>query len=210
MCAKGPRIQVDAREPAILTAELTYLGYQVENVQLEAGDFQGKNIIGEIKRNNDFYQSIIDERIYYQPQKMRQTGKECYWILAGDPTDERRHLQLVLDHLFQLILSQHITLLPVPNEEAAIAYAIHTIMSKKDKRRTKNHFDRGQTHIGELTLLQLIPGIGPASIQTVSNRYATIEQLVKVTQKELAAIPTIGAKRAQLIWKAVRRTRVRP
>ena len=209
MCTKRPRILVDTREPAILTAELTYLGYQVENVRLAAGDFQGKTIIGEIKRDTDFYQSIIDQRIYYQPQKMQQTGKECYWILAGNPADERRHLKLVLDRLFELILSQHITVVPVPNEEAAIAYAIHTIMSKKDNQRKKDLAGQRQIYAGGLELLQLIPGIGPASIQTLSNRYTTIEHLVKATQKELATMPTIGAKRAQLIWNAVRRTRVK-
>ncbi|MFX1286565.1 MAG: hypothetical protein ACFFB5_23210 [Promethearchaeota archaeon] len=39
---KKNTIRINNREPAILTAELTYLGYQVENVLLEAGDFEGK------------------------------------------------------------------------------------------------------------------------------------------------------------------------
>ena len=64
---KKNTIRIDNRESAILTAELTYLGYQEENVLLEAGDFEGKTIIGEIKRDKDFYQSIVDQRIYYQP-----------------------------------------------------------------------------------------------------------------------------------------------
>lgn len=130
---KHPTIRVDNREPATLTAELTYLGYQVENVNLKAGDFEGKTIIGEIKRDNDFYQSIVDQRIYYQPQKMLKTGKQCFWILAGDPTDDRRHLSLVLDTIFNLVLNSGITLIPVPNNEAAIAYAIHNIIQKRDK-----------------------------------------------------------------------------
>ncbi len=127
-------IRIDNREPAMLTAELTYFGYQVENTLLKAGDFGGKTIIGEIKRNKDFYQSIVDQRIYYQPQKMLQTGKQCFWILAGDPTDDRRQLSLVLDRIFALVLHPGITLVPVPNTEAAIAYAIHTIIQKMDKR----------------------------------------------------------------------------
>ncbi|UCG02707.1 MAG: ERCC4 domain-containing protein [Candidatus Heimdallarchaeota archaeon] len=127
-------IRIDNREPAILTVELTYLGYQVENLFLETGDFEGRTIIGEIKRDKDFYQSILDQRIYYQPQRMIRTGKQCFWILAGDPTDERRQLSLVLDRILELVLHPKITLVPVPNNEAAIAYAIHTIIQKKDKR----------------------------------------------------------------------------
>ncbi len=56
---KNPTIRVDNREPATLTAELTYLGYKVENVLLKAGDFEGETIIGEIKREKDFYNSIV-------------------------------------------------------------------------------------------------------------------------------------------------------
>ena len=107
-------IRIDNRESAILTAELTYLGYNVENVFLEAGDFEGKRIIGEIKREKDFCQSIVDQRIYYQPEKLLRTRKQCFWIL-------------------ELALHPEITLIPVPNTEAAIAYAIHTIIQKKDK-----------------------------------------------------------------------------
>ncbi len=39
---KNPTIKVDNRESATLTAELIYLGYQVENVLLKAGDFEGE------------------------------------------------------------------------------------------------------------------------------------------------------------------------
>ena len=131
---KKNTIQIDNRESAILTVELTYLGYNVENVFLEVGDFEGKTIIGEIKRDKDFYQSIVDQRIYYQPERMLRTGKQCFWILAGDPANGRRKLSLVLDRILELVLHPKITLIPVPNNEAAIAYVIHTIIQKKDKR----------------------------------------------------------------------------
>jgi ERCC4-type nuclease len=130
---KAPIIRVDNRESAILTAELTYLGYQVENLFLDIGDFESDYIIGEIKRENDFYRSIADQRIYYQPERMVKTGKQCYWILAGNPNEERRHLRLVLDAILNLALWPNITLIPVPSNEAAIAYAIHILMRRKNK-----------------------------------------------------------------------------
>ncbi|MHA2227096.1 MAG: hypothetical protein ACXAC8_17910 [Candidatus Hodarchaeales archaeon] len=78
---KKSTTRIDNRESAILTAELTYLGYHVENVYLETVDFESDYIIGEIKRENDFYQSIADQQIYYQPDYIVKTGKQCYWIL---------------------------------------------------------------------------------------------------------------------------------
>lgn len=207
---KGTPIRVDNREPATLTARLTYLGYQVENLTLKAGDFEGKTIIGEIKRETDFYRSIVDQRIYYQPQKMIQTGKECYWIIAGDPTDERRHLSIVLDTIINLALHSKITLIPIPNKEAAIAYAIHNIMQRRENRqrevrqirRDKHKFAQKQNIV--LELLLMIPGIGTRSARTIINRYPTIAQLARATKENLIAIPRIGNRQAQLIYNTLR------
>ena len=171
---RNPTIRVDNREPATLTVELTYLGYQVENMLLKAGDFEGETIIGEIKREKDFYNSIVDKRAYYQPKKMLRTGKKCYWIIAGDPTDERRKLRPVLDTIFNLVLDYRMSLIPVPKDEAAIAYAIHNIMERKEnrkreernKRRGKNKTDN-RNKLG-IELLELIPGVGSESARTIT------------------------------------------
>jgi hypothetical protein len=69
---KKNTIRIDNRESAILTVELTYLGYDVENVFLKVGDFEGKTINGEIKRDADFYQSILDQ--YNQKSQPREQG----------------------------------------------------------------------------------------------------------------------------------------
>lgn len=207
---KGTPIRVDNREPATLTARLTYLGYQVENLTLKTGDFEGETIIGEIKRDTDFYRSIVDQRIYYQPQRMIQTGKQCYWIIAGDPTDERRHLSLVLDTIVNLALHSKITLIPIPNTEAAIAYTIHNIMQRRDNRRREVRQIRRdkyklaqQENIG-MELLQMIPGIGTRSTRRIIDMYPTIANLVRATKEDLEAIPRIGNKRAQLIYNTLR------
>ncbi len=84
------QIKVDKREPATLTAELTYLEYEVDKCKLKAGDFEGQHVIGEIKRNgtnNDFFQSILDKRILNQPKKMIQKKKKPFVLVAGDPAD---------------------------------------------------------------------------------------------------------------------------
>ncbi len=212
---KKNTIRIDNREPAILTAELTYLGYQVENALLKAGDFEGKTIIGEIKRNKDFYDSIVDQRIYYQPKKMPRTGKKCYWILAGNPTDERRKLRLVLNAILTLVLDYEMALIPVANDEAAIAYVIHTIMAKKDEKKMRRKRNKNRKivrhaykasnvlNIG-VKMCEVVPGIGTESAKTISEWYPTIVELTRATMKDLEAIPTIGRKRAQIIYTALR------
>ena len=107
------QIKVDKREPATLTAELTYLEYEVDNCTLKAGDFEGQYVIGEIKRNstnNDFFQSILDKRIFNQPKKMLQTKKKPFILVAGDPADTRWRLKPVIGTLMSLILEFQIEL----------------------------------------------------------------------------------------------------
>ena len=90
---------LDTREPATLTAEMAYLGYEVENKRLTAGDFEGSYVIGEIKRNgtnNDFFNSIIDKRIFNQPKRMLLTGKKPFILVAGDPADTRWRMKPVV------------------------------------------------------------------------------------------------------------------
>ena len=122
-----PTIKVDMREPAMLTIELTYLEYEVENRYLKSGDFEGQYVIGEIKRNgtnNDFFQSILDKRIFNQPKKMLQTKKKPFILVAGDPADTRWRLKPVIGTLLSLILDFQMHIIPIPNNERIIAYTI--------------------------------------------------------------------------------------
>ena len=52
---KGPIIQVDDREPATLTAELTYLGYKVENLLLKAGEVRFQDPAGSLLKQMELY-----------------------------------------------------------------------------------------------------------------------------------------------------------
>ena len=65
---------------------------------------------------------------------MYETGKVGYLILAGNLTDVRYRLELVLRTLVQLVFRYHLLLIPVFNDEVTIAYVIHRILTDVDAK----------------------------------------------------------------------------
>ncbi len=129
-----PIVTIDDREPDQLVDALAELGYEVEVKRLKAGDFEGKTTIGEIKRGEDFFSSIVDKRYINQAKKMHQTGKERFFIIAGNLTDERWRLKPVIGVVLNLVFDFQIGVISVPNMETTIAYVIHKIMDRVDEK----------------------------------------------------------------------------
>ncbi len=105
-------------------------GHEVEIKRLNTGDFEGQTSIGEIKRGEDFFASIVDRRLINQAKKMHQTGKQRFLILAGNMSDERFRLKPVVGTILEMVFRYEIAIIPVMNVEATIAYAIHSILTK--------------------------------------------------------------------------------
>ena len=71
-------VRIDDREPNQLAIEIEKYGHEVEVKRLKTGDFEGKTSIGEIKRGEDFFASIVDRRIINQAKKMHKTGNNAF------------------------------------------------------------------------------------------------------------------------------------
>ena len=128
-------ILLDDREPNQLAIEVEKYGHEVEIKRLKTGDFEGKTSIGEIKRGDDFFASIVDRRMINQAKKMHQTGKDRFLILAGNMSDERFRLKPVVGTILEMVFRYEIAIIPVMNVEATIAYAIHCILTKVDGKK---------------------------------------------------------------------------
>jgi len=125
-------VLIDDREPLQLALAVEAYGHEVEFTRLHAGDFQGKTIIGEIKRGDDLFNSIIDGRLVRQAQNMANTGKTGFLILAGNMADTRCRLEPVIRTLVNLVFEYHFFIIPVMNVEVTIAYVIHRVLTDID------------------------------------------------------------------------------
>lgn len=207
-----PMVTIDDREPDQLVDALADLGYEVEVKRLKAGDFEGKTTIGEIKRGEDFFSSIVDKRYINQAKKMHQTGKEQFFIIAGNLTDERWRLKPVIGAVLSLVFDFQVGIIPVPNMEATIAYVIHKIMDKvdgKNRRPVSNYQSRKNTKNAlrvntTLEMVRSIPGIGMGVGIEIIKVFPTMVDLVEASVSELASVPKVGKGRAEIIYNALR------
>ncbi len=204
-------VTLDDREPSQLVDALADLGYEVEVKRLTTGDFEGKTTIGEIKRGEDFFSSIVDRRYINQAKKMHQTGKERYFIIAGNLTDERWRLKPVIGAVLSLVFDFQIGIIPVPNMEATIAYVIHKIMDTVDgkNRRSISYYQSRSVKKGlrvntTLEMIRSIPGVGMGVGIELIKVFPTIVKLTGASLSELAAVPKVGKSRAKTIYNALR------
>jgi len=186
-------------------------------VELRAGDFEGQYTIGEIKRcdtNNDFFNSILDRRIFNQPKKMLQTGKKCFMIVSGEPADTRWRLKPVMGALISLVMDFHTQVINVPNNERIIAWTIKRILEKEspqllntidpNQNFSYNHnYSRLGSNVG-LAMLRCVPGIGLKTAQNILQVYPTISELASASVRDLQTIPGVGSKTASLLFNALR------
>ncbi len=197
---------------------MTYLGYEVENKRLPAGDFEGQYVIGEIKRNgtnNDFFHSIIDKRIFNQPKRMLLTGKKPFMLVAGDPADTRWRLKPVIGALMCLVLDFQLQLIHVPNSEGVIAYTIHKILQKDSPNlksplniehfQTKSRRFERKLHRNTLVeMLRSIPGVGVKTAVAISKEFSSVVDLCAASERDIRGINDVGQKKASSIFHHLR------
>lgn len=179
---------------------------------MKGRDFEGPTTVGEIKRGDDLFNSILDKRLVNQAKIMHSTGKQRFLILAGDLGDERYRLKPVVGALLSCVFHYQLGIIPVPKNEHVIAWVIHQILEKVDGKQphpisyTRSRcFDSSLKRNVGMEMYQSIPGIGRKSAPTLLKAYPTMEQLVKASINDLKILPGIGSKRAETIYNALRR-----
>jgi len=96
------------------------------------------------------------------------------------------------------------------NIEATIAYVIHRIIIKVDRKEkpkvnytTSRKYEKGLKRNIRRKMFQFFPGIGfKRAIEIENSDYSTIEKLVKIVIAEIESISKIGNKKAQTIYSA--------
>jgi ERCC4-type nuclease len=186
-------------------------GIEVERQKMQGRDFEGPTTIGEIKRGDDLFHSILDKRLVNQAKIMHSTGKHRFLILAGDLGDERYRMKPVVGALLSCVFQYQLGVIPVPKNENVIAWVIHQILEKVDGKEPhpinytrSRRYDTGLKRNVGMEMYCSIPGIGRKSAPTLLKAYPTMVQLVEASITDLKALAGIGTKRAETIYYALR------
>lgn len=101
------------------------------------------------------------------------------------------------------------TVLQVPNTEAAIAYAIHKIVEKEGKfySPSETHsrsYSHSLTHNVPLEMLMAIPGIGPKQASVILKSFSSMEKVLAASIADFQSLSGIGMKTATTLYESLR------
>lgn len=198
------KILIDNREKnSLIPAELANLGIQIEFKYLMVGDYLVNNVAIERKTINDLKSSIINKRIRFQLEELKQYPK-CLLIIEG--IQEQNIYQGIIHEnalrgfILSTLLEAQVPIIFTQNEKDSARYL--SVLAKKEPK-TENSL-RQKISISEKEQKQFIlegfPGIGPQTARKLLSHFKSIKNIINAKDKELEEI--LG-KKADIFRKII-------
>lgn len=208
------RIIVDHREDKKLIKELVKKKLDVEKKQLLSADVvletKSKDnkieTVGiEIKKQNDFLNSMIDKRLITQLINLKENFSIPLLILEGDENIyeiRNFHPNSIRGMLASIAIDFQIPILHTRNHRDT-ASLISTIAKRIEKTRRPFSLLKKKKPLTTKELQEYIveslPGVGPTLSQSLLKKFKTIKRIINAKQEKLEKVEKIGPKKAKEI-----------
>jgi len=187
-------IVVDDRERASgICAELDALHVPYRVARMAVGDYLVNNtVVVERKTVADFLESLKDMRLFDQVARMRARNARALLIIEGPRLPAYPRVRAVL---LSLAVQWH---LPVVRSLGltTTAWSLAHIHSFHAVCAAAGHAYDFRTKHGRASLparlLQLVPGVGPASATALLQKFGSFAKILAATPAELMAVPGVG------------------
>ncbi len=203
--AEGPTIYVDTRESKSIIACLEKMGANVQEEQLEVGDFVlSEDVVVERKTVDDFVRSIMDNRLFNQLIAMKEKYPKPLLIVQGN----RKKVASIGLAAFYSSLASALTDFYIPvytsendEETAAILYYIAKREQEEGKRAVRVREGRKPLTIPEIQkyVVAGIPGIDAVLADRLLKRFKNVRGVFSATLDELKTVEGVGDKIASRI-----------
>ena len=207
MKEKELKIIVDNRERDFgMLEELSSYGVDLTFAQLPVGDYIVSNrVCVERKTVQDFENSIIDNRLFDQINRLRQSFEKPMLIIEGEDEYLRLGknavigavLKLYIDYNVQILRSQDV------HETAAMLskFAEREQSIEKNEPRLIGIKKAYTNYEWQLLLLSSLPGIGAKLGRKLLGHFKTVKGVATADIKELQKVDKIGKKKAMRIFE---------
>jgi ERCC4-type nuclease len=183
-------IIVDNREfRSKLVKELFKKGFDIKPMQLSVGDYIIGDVCIERKSLKDFYDSIIDKRIFEQLRSIKNNYKKKLLIIEGECYGRNIHPNAIKGLLASIMIDYKIPVFFTKNSCETVDFlgVIEKRMSKKITpliavKKEKNEFD------SIINVLCLIPGIGIKNANNLILEFKSLNKIFSSTKKELSGV----------------------
>lgn len=192
------KILADLHEKNSLTAsELIELGTDVEFQHLKVGDYLIGNIAIERKTISDFTNSMINKRLLRQLEELKQYAKR---LLIIEGPDEQ---ELYNDHpegmngnairgmlLYTLLEANCPIIFTKDYEDTAKFLSLIAKRMEKTKTTLSLHAKKRNLNFKEQKqyILESFPGIGPVTAKKLLEKFKTIKNITRASDKELKEV----------------------
>jgi len=197
-------IAVDQREDEVFDGLLKGMGAQTDRRVLDVGDFLcSSRVVVERKTRADFEQSVMDGRLFSQLHNLVANYERVVVVVEGVSDEERLSRNSLLGAYAAILSDFGASLIFTEDKEGTAELIFHLAkheqLAKKQpmriyaKRRT---FTPSQT---ARSIVESLPTVGPKSAKALLKHFGTVEALAKAPEREIAAVPGIGKKKAKVI-----------
>jgi len=201
-------IVMDERERnSDLKILLEKLGGRVKIMTLAVGDFVlSERICVERKTRQDFEQSIIDGRLFKQASVMGQYAKPMM-VIEGEAFEGRINRKALLGAIASLMLDHNIQIFFTMDQDrtAELLYSLAKREQLAESRPVRLKSEKHALSMAQQQqmIVECLPNVGPRFARALLSKFGSVEKIFKATEKQLAAVPRMGQKRARLIKKVL-------
>jgi ERCC4-type nuclease len=197
-------IAIDHREDEVFDAMLRSFGASVDRRSLDVGDFIcSSRLVVERKTRSDFESSIIDGRLFSQLPNLVANYPRAVVIVEGTSDEGRISRSALLGAYASIIADFGVSLMFTRDmegtSELVFNLAKHEQLAKKQAMRIYAKRKTFTPSQNTRAIVEMLPTIGPKLAKAILVHFKSIEALADASERDIAAVPGIGKKRAKLI-----------
>jgi Fanconi anemia group M protein len=192
-------IIIDNRElRSGLAKELFKRGVDFIAKQLSIGDYIIGDVCIERKSAKDFYDSIIDKRIFSQMRSLKSNYDKRIIIVEGNGCERNIHPNAVKGLIASIIIDYKVPIIFCEDEKetADFLQIIEKRVEKNVATISDNKKPKNELEIAK-NMLSLVPGIGLKTADKIINHFKSIKNSLLASEAELSIV--IGEKSAKSV-----------
>jgi len=194
------KIYMDTREPDKYRVWLREMGFLVEKVKLEQGDYMCANCIIERKEAADFVSSLVDGRLFEQAFALCTQEKIAFVVVHGEMQFDRVTKENIIGAIASLAVRHELPTIWIPDEWMAI-YTIGKMLEKMNegKYALPRLLPAKKAEMRKVGILAAILRISPSKAKALLETFGSIRRVVNASERELYLVQGIGEATARRI-----------
>ena len=200
------KVIVDNRERNLgILERLSEAGMSLDFAQLPVGDYiVSDRICVERKTVEDFENSIIDNRLFDQMERLKASFEKPILIIEGEESCHRLDDNVITGAILKLYTDYNVQMLrsdgPAGTADMLSRFAQREQSGEKRLPRVMGIKKAYSTRQWQMLILGAVPGIGPSLAGRLLSHFGTVRNVANADVDSLTEIDKIGSKKAERIY----------